>query len=33
MIECSVNLPEIKEFIKDIVRFPGQLLQHIRSNV
>jgi len=33
MIEVSINVPEIREFIKDIVEVPGRIFEIMRFNV
>jgi putative transposase len=33
MIEVSINVPEIREFIKDIVEVPGKIFEIMRFNV
>ena len=33
MIEVSINVPEIREFIKEIVETPGKIFEIMRFNV
>ena len=33
MIELSINVPEVREFIKDIVEVPGRIFEIMRFNV
>lgn len=33
MIELKVNVPEVREFIKDVVKAPGRLFEMVRFNV
>lgn len=33
MIELKINVPEVREFIKEVVRVPGRLFEMVRFNV
>jgi hypothetical protein len=33
MIEVSINVPEIREFIKEIIEVPGRIFEIMRFNV
>lgn len=33
MIELKINVPEVREFIKDVVKVPGRLFELVRFNV
>ena len=33
MIEVSINIPEIREFIKEIIEVPGRIFEIMRFNV
>ena len=33
MIEVSINVPEIREFIKEIIEVPGRIFEILRFNV
>jgi len=33
MIELTINVPEVREFIKEIVEVPGKVFEMVRFNV